>query len=206
VPVVKRSTLLCGTFFVYFLPFATFFSPTPTHSLPLTHTAHTHTALPLTQLLTHHSPHYSHCCECDSTLLSPMSMSILRVCSFRRAVTSLSNGITSSSRPSSNRARGAVSVSARRWLGTTQPLPEGEDNRGSPCLPIQRVCVVGSGPSGFYTTKYLLENADKDARSVDIRVDMMEKLPTPFGLVRYGVAPDHPEVKIVADQFSEVRL
>jgi NADPH-dependent glutamate synthase beta subunit-like oxidoreductase len=66
--------------------------------------------------------------------------------------------------------------------------------------------VVGSGPSGFYTTKYLLENADKDARSVDIRVDMVEKLPTPFGLVRYGVAPDHPEVKIVADQFSEVRL
>lgn len=69
--------------------------------------------------------------------------------------------------------------------------------------PIQRVCVVGSGPSGFYTTKYLLEKAAKDD-SLNIRVDMLDKLPTPFGLVRYGVAPDHPEVKIVSEQFTEV--
>jgi len=63
--------------------------------------------------------------------------------------------------------------------------------------------VVGSGPSGFYTAKYLLEKTDKDD-SLNLRVDMLDKLPTPFGLVRYGVAPDHPEVKIVADQFTEV--
>jgi hypothetical protein len=70
--------------------------------------------------------------------------------------------------------------------------------------PVQRVCVVGSGPSGFYTAKYLLERADKEQPHMDLRVDMLERLPTPFGLVRYGVAPDHPEVKSVADQFTEV--
>lgn len=70
---------------------------------------------------------------------------------------------------------------------------------------VQRVCIVGSGPSGFYTAKYLLDKADSD-KNVDLRVDMLEKLPTPFGLVRYGVAPDHPEVKIVAEQFTEVIL
>lgn len=69
--------------------------------------------------------------------------------------------------------------------------------------PLHRVCVVGSGPSGFYTAKYLLEKTEKDD-SLNLRVDMLDKLPTPFGLVRYGVAPDHPEVKIVADQFTEV--
>lgn len=49
-------------------------------------------------------------------------------------------------------------------------------------------CIVGSGPSGFYTAKYLLKE------NKNIHVSMLEKLPTPFGLVRYGVAPDHQEV------------
>jgi hypothetical protein len=64
-----------------------------------------------------------------------------------------------------------------------------------------KVCVIGSGPSGFYSTKYLL---DHKIAGLDVRVDMIDKLPTPFGLVRYGVAPDHPEVKSVIDQFIEV--
>jgi NADPH-dependent glutamate synthase beta subunit-like oxidoreductase len=53
-----------------------------------------------------------------------------------------------------------------------------------------RIAVVGSGPAGFYT-------AQKAVREIpDTRVDMYEQLPVPFGLVRYGVAPDHPEVKV----------
>jgi adrenodoxin-NADP+ reductase len=60
------------------------------------------------------------------------------------------------------------------------------------------IAIVGTGPSGFYTAKYLLE-----ARS-DVRIDFFEKLPFPFGLVRYGVAPDHPEVKSVTSTFEEV--
>jgi len=60
------------------------------------------------------------------------------------------------------------------------------------------VAIVGSGPAGFYTAKYLL---DKHAT---LSVDILEALPTPFGLVRHGVAPDHPEVKSVTSTFTEV--
>lgn len=53
-----------------------------------------------------------------------------------------------------------------------------------------RVAVIGSGPAGFYAAYRLL------SKSKDAVVDMYEQLPVPFGLVRYGVAPDHPEVKV----------
>eukprot|EP00252_Welwitschia_mirabilis_P012047 TRINITY_DN26790_c0_g1_i1.p1 TRINITY_DN26790_c0_g1~~TRINITY_DN26790_c0_g1_i1.p1 ORF type:complete len:482 (-),score=111.44 TRINITY_DN26790_c0_g1_i1:39-1484(-) len=59
-------------------------------------------------------------------------------------------------------------------------------------------CVVGSGPSGCYTAEKLLK------RFKDVNVDVIERLPTPFGLVRYGVAPDHPETKVVTNQFSRI--
>lgn len=53
-----------------------------------------------------------------------------------------------------------------------------------------RVAVIGSGPAGFYTAykvMSIIENAV---------IDMYECLPVPFGLVRFGVAPDHSEVKV----------
>ena len=61
-----------------------------------------------------------------------------------------------------------------------------------------KVAIVGSGPAGFYTAKYLLE------KHPSLTVDIIEALPTPFGLVRHGVAPDHPEVKSVVSTFTEV--
>lgn len=67
----------------------------------------------------------------------------------------------------------------------------------------KHVCIIGSGPSGFYTAKYLLkENAMND--TFRLKVDMIDKLPVPFGLVRRGVAPDHPEVRSVVNDFSKV--
>jgi adrenodoxin-NADP+ reductase len=60
------------------------------------------------------------------------------------------------------------------------------------------VAIVGSGPSGFYSAKYLFE------KHPCIHVDVYEKLPTPYGLVRYGVAPDHQETKNVMNTFAEV--
>ncbi|VDP92647.1 unnamed protein product [Echinostoma caproni] len=63
---------------------------------------------------------------------------------------------------------------------------------------VPQVCIVGSGPSAFYTAQYLLRHHNA------VQVDMFEKLPAPFGLVRYGVAPDHPEVKNVINTFTEV--
>ena len=62
------------------------------------------------------------------------------------------------------------------------------------------VAVVGSGPAGFYTSKYLFKKAGDGA----MKIDMFERLPTPFGLVRFGVAPDHPEVKNVINDFGAV--
>jgi len=60
------------------------------------------------------------------------------------------------------------------------------------------VCIVGSGPAGFYTADKVLK-AHEGAH-----VDIIDRLPTPFGLVRSGVAPDHPETKIAINQFSRV--
>jgi ferredoxin--NADP+ reductase len=49
-----------------------------------------------------------------------------------------------------------------------------------------RVAIIGSGPSGFYTVSNLLKQSD-----LVVEMDMFDRLPTPFGLVRGGVAPDH---------------
>ncbi len=64
------------------------------------------------------------------------------------------------------------------------------------------VAVVGSGPSGFFAAASLLKAADS-SEAVDVRVDMLEMLPTPWGLVRSGVAPDHPKIKSISAQFAK---
>jgi ferredoxin/flavodoxin---NADP+ reductase len=61
-----------------------------------------------------------------------------------------------------------------------------------------RVAVVGSGPAGFYAAGALLD-AD-----TPIEVDMIERLPTPWGLVRLGVAPDHPKLKSVSRAYEKI--
>jgi ferredoxin--NADP+ reductase len=61
-----------------------------------------------------------------------------------------------------------------------------------------RVAVVGSGPAAFYAAGHLLD-ADRPTE-----VDMIERLPTPWGLVRLGVAPDHPNIKAVSRAFEKI--
>jgi ferredoxin--NADP+ reductase len=61
-----------------------------------------------------------------------------------------------------------------------------------------RVAVVGSGPAGFYATGALLTD------DAPVEVDMIERLPTPWGLVRLGVAPDHPKIKSVSRAFERI--
>jgi ferredoxin--NADP+ reductase len=63
------------------------------------------------------------------------------------------------------------------------------------------VAIVGSGPSGYFAAASLLKFADS-ADDADVRVDMLEMLPTPWGLVRSGVAPDHPKIKSISAQFE----
>ena len=61
-----------------------------------------------------------------------------------------------------------------------------------------RVAVVGSGPAGFYAAGHLL------GAELPVQVDMIERLPTPWGLVRLGVAPDHPKIKTVSRAFEKI--
>ena len=64
------------------------------------------------------------------------------------------------------------------------------------------VAIVGSGPSGFFAAASLLKAADS-AEDFEVAVDMLEMLPTPWGLVRSGVAPDHPKIKSISKQFEK---
>jgi ferredoxin--NADP+ reductase len=59
------------------------------------------------------------------------------------------------------------------------------------------VVIVGSGPSGYYTADALLKGG------LDVQVDVIERLPAPFGLIRYGVAPDHQTTKNVQRSFDK---
>ena len=64
-----------------------------------------------------------------------------------------------------------------------------------------RVAVVGSGPAAFYAAGHLLASEDPLAE-----VDVIERLPTPWGLVRLGVAPDHPNIKAVSRAFEKIAV
>ncbi len=69
---------------------------------------------------------------------------------------------------------------------------------GSAANPL-RVAVIGSGPSGFYAADFYLKQTE-----FVITVDMFDRLPTPYGLVRGGVAPDHAKIKTVTKQYDKI--
>lgn len=62
-----------------------------------------------------------------------------------------------------------------------------------------RVAIVGSGPSGFYAAEHLQKQKD-----LNVEIDMFDRLPTPYGLVRGGVAPDHPKIKSVTKVYDRI--
>ena len=66
------------------------------------------------------------------------------------------------------------------------------------------VAVVGSGPAGLYTAEALIKQAAALDPPKAIRVDVLDRLPTPYGLVRYGVAPDHKSIKSIAEYLRGV--
>ncbi len=67
-----------------------------------------------------------------------------------------------------------------------------------PSLLSLRIAIVGTGPSGFYAAEHLLKHAG------DATIDLFDRLPTPFGLVRGGVAPDHQKIKSVTRVFERI--
>jgi ferredoxin/flavodoxin---NADP+ reductase len=74
------------------------------------------------------------------------------------------------------------------------------DSPGTPDQPL-RVAIVGSGPSGFYAAGHLLNC--KSRPDLNVQVDVYDRLPTPWGLVRGGVAPDHPNIKAVSRVYEK---
>ena len=68
-------------------------------------------------------------------------------------------------------------------------------------MPTFKIAIVGAGPAGYFTAQ-ALQNAQNDELS--FAIDMIERLPTPWGLVRSGVAPDHPKIKTVSKVFEKI--
>lgn len=66
---------------------------------------------------------------------------------------------------------------------------------------MRHIAIIGSGPAGYYTA----EAAQKKFGD-DVRIDVIDRLPVPFGLIRFGVAPDHQSIKAVSDRYEKVAL
>ncbi|WP_082527155.1 FAD-dependent oxidoreductase [Kitasatospora sp. MBT63] len=93
--------------------------------------------------------------------------------------------------------------------GRPGPVSGGPDLGPGPGTQVLRVAVVGSGPAGLYTAEALVKQTAQAAQAADgaavrVTVDVLDRLPTPYGLVRYGVAPDHPSIRSIADYLRRV--
>jgi len=66
---------------------------------------------------------------------------------------------------------------------------------------MRHIAVIGSGPAGYYTAE-----AAQKAFGEDVRVDIIDRLPVPFGLIRTGVAPDHQSIKGVSRRYEATAL
>ena len=66
---------------------------------------------------------------------------------------------------------------------------------------MRHIAIVGSGPAGYYAAE-----AAQKAFGGDVRIDMIDRLPVPYGLIRFGVAPDHQSIKAVTKRYEAVGL
>ena len=88
-------------------------------------------------------------------------------------------------------------------LTANEVFPKGNRRFKSSRLRVAefQIAIVGAGPAGYFAAQ-ALQNLQTDARK--FKIDMIEKLPTPWGLVRSGVAPDHPKIKTVSKVFEKI--
>src|SRR3569623_3165947 len=70
---------------------------------------------------------------------------------------------------------------------------------------MRHVAIVGSGPAGYYSAEACQKQFDDDAKG-GVRVDIIDRLPVPYGLIRTGVAPDHQSIKGVSRRFEKTAL
>src|SRR5215207_1588720 len=66
---------------------------------------------------------------------------------------------------------------------------------------MRHVAIIGSGPAGYYTAEALQKSLVDD-----VCIDILDRLPTPFGLIRAGVAPDHQSIKAVSKRYEATAL
>jgi NADPH-dependent glutamate synthase beta subunit-like oxidoreductase len=66
---------------------------------------------------------------------------------------------------------------------------------------MRHIAIIGSGPAGYYTAE-----AAQKKFGQDVRIDIIDRLPVPFGLIRFGVAPDHQSIKAVSNRYEKVAL
>ncbi|MDO5712751.1 MAG: FAD/NAD(P)-binding protein, partial [Micrococcales bacterium] len=66
-----------------------------------------------------------------------------------------------------------------------------------------RVAIVGAGPAGIYAADALMKS-DTATTGCGVSIDLFERMPAPFGLIRYGVAPDHPRIKGIVTALHKV--
>ena len=139
------------------------------------------------------------CRRCAAKLLDARASRItLNITSGARSISNASSKI-------SNRLRETQEKRSTRFIGTT--VRNGRTKSREACyrttttttIPPFRLAIIGSGPAGFYTASRVLKHAPSP-----VKIDMYERLPIPYGLVRYGVAPDHPEVKNCQERFDEI--
>lgn len=80
---------------------------------------------------------------------------------------------------------------------TGMASPEAASGAPAEVVPERRIAIVGAGPSGLFAAQSLIAQSD-----VPVRIDIIDRLPTPYGLLRYGVAPDHTSIKSVANALA----
>lgn len=81
-------------------------------------------------------------------------------------------------------------------LGNEPETPVAWEN-----IPLRHIAIVGSGPAGYYTAEAALKSWGDD-----VRVDILDSLPVPYGLIRFGVAPDHQSIKGVSRRYEATAL
>lgn len=89
-------------------------------------------------------------------------------------------------------------IESKRLPLITERKVEGATQSNSTAQSDKRFAIVGAGPSGFFASEALLKHYP------GANIDLIEKLPTPFGLVRFGVAPDHQDIKSVSENFTQL--
>ena len=74
---------------------------------------------------------------------------------------------------------------------------------GTPARPL-RVAVIGAGPAGVYAADILTKSEAATSGGLTVSIDLFDRYPAPYGLIRYGVAPDHPRIKGIVNALHKV--